>query len=134
MASWVIWTLLISITWTTDGAKAGTVFCRNGKFNCTNVCGTIKLKSDNHFFVAKVLGRIAPRHVSRHLGNPKLMNDVMKRVKIPLPPTKAEQEAIAAILTDMDAEIGALETKLAKAHELRQGMMQQLLTGRTRLI
>ena len=39
------------ITWTTDGANAGTVFYRNGKFNCTNVCGTLKihLQFDCHF-------------------------------------------------------------------------------------
>src|SRR3972149_7318645 len=43
------------VTWTTDGANAGTVFYREGKFNCTNVCGTIKLKKDNAFFVSKVL-------------------------------------------------------------------------------
>jgi type I restriction enzyme S subunit len=121
------------VTWTTDGANAGTVFCRNGKFNCTNVCGTIKLKSYNHFFVARVLARIAPRHVSRHLGNPKLMNDVMKRIKIPLAPTQAEQDAIATILSNMDAEIAELESKLAKSRQIKQGMMQELLTGRIRL-
>ena len=121
------------ITWTTDGANAGTVFYRNGRFNCTNVCGTIKLKSDNHLFVAKALGRIAPAHVSRHLGNPKLMNDVMKRVRIPLPPTKAEQEAIAEALSDADALIESLEQLLAKKRHLKQGAMQQLLTGKKRL-
>ena len=49
-------------------------------------------------------------------------------------PTFTEQKAIAAILSDMDAEIAALEAKLAKARQLKQGMMQELLTGRTRLI
>ena len=97
------------------------------------MCGTIKLKSDNHFFVAKILGKIAPRHVSRHLGNPKLMNDVMKRVKIPLPPTKAEQEAIAEALSDADALIESLEQLLAKKRQLKQGAMQELLTGKKRL-
>lgn len=121
------------ITWTTDGANAGTVFYRDGRFNCTNVCGTIKLKSDNHLFVAKVLGRLAPRHVSRHLGNPKLMNDVMKRVKIPLPPTKAEQEAIAQALSDADSLIESLEQLLAKKRQIKQGAMQELLTGKRRL-
>lgn len=121
------------ITWTTDGANAGTVFARNGRFNCTNVCGTIKLKSDNHLFVAKVLGKIAPRHVSRHLGNPKLMNDVMKRVKIPLPPSKGEQAAIAEALSDADALIESLEQLLAKKRQLKQGAMQELLTGKKRL-
>ncbi len=62
------------------------------------------------------------------------MNDVMKRVKVPLPPTRTEQTAIADILSDMDAEIAALESKLAKARQLKQGMMQELLTGRIRLV
>jgi type I restriction enzyme S subunit len=52
---------------------------------------------------------------------------------IPLP-AKAEQTAIAAILSDMDAEITSLETKLTKARQIKQGMMQELLTGRIRLI
>jgi type I restriction enzyme S subunit len=62
------------------------------------------------------------------------MNDVMKRVKIPLPPIKEEQAAIAAILSDLDAELAALETKLAKSRQIKQGMMQELLTGRIRLV
>jgi type I restriction enzyme S subunit len=55
-------------------------------------------------------------------------------IPVALPPTKAEQEAIAAILSDMDAEIAALEEKLAKARQIKQGMMQELLTGRIRLV
>lgn len=50
------------------------------------------------------------------------------------PPTNDEQSAIATILSDMDAEIAALEAKLAKASQLKQGMMQELLTGRIRLV
>ena len=49
-------------------------------------------------------------------------------------PAFEEQRAIAAILRDMDAEMGALEAKIAKARQLKQGMMQELLTGRTRLV
>jgi len=49
-------------------------------------------------------------------------------------PEISEQTAIAAILSDMDAEITALETKLEKARQIKQGMMQELLTGRIRLI
>ena len=51
-----------------------------------------------------------------------------------LPPTSAEQTAIATVLSDMDAELTALETKLTKARAIKQGMMQELLTGRVRLI
>ncbi len=53
---------------------------------------------------------------------------------IELPKHEAEQTAIAAILSDMDAEIAALEAKLVKACQLKQGMMQELLTGRIRLV
>lgn len=55
--------------------------------------------------------------------------------KIVLPvPDKDEQAAISAILSHMDAEITTLEAKLAKARQIKQGMMQELLTGRIRLI
>jgi type I restriction enzyme S subunit len=49
-------------------------------------------------------------------------------------PCFEEQEAIAAVLSDMDAEIQALEQRRNKTAELKQGMMQELLTGRTRLV
>ena len=52
---------------------------------------------------------------------------------VPIPPSKDEQSAIAEILSDMGAEIASLQTKLAKVRGLKQGMMQELLTGRTRL-
>ncbi len=48
-------------------------------------------------------------------------------------PTYDEQTAITNILSDMDAEIQALEQRLAKTRQIKQGMMQELLTGRTRL-
>lgn len=55
--------------------------------------------------------------------------------KVTLPvPSVPEQTAIANILSDLDAEITALETKLAKSRHLKQGMMQDLLTGRIRLV
>ncbi|MBI5307009.1 MAG: restriction endonuclease subunit S, partial [Planctomycetes bacterium] len=55
------------------------------------------------------------------------------KIEITLP-SHDEQVRIAAIFSDMDAEISALETRLAKYKQIKQGMMQELLTGRTRLI
>ncbi len=49
-------------------------------------------------------------------------------------PKLAEQTAIATVLSDMDAEIAALEARRDKTRVLKQGMMQELLTGRTRLV
>ncbi len=62
-----------------------------------------------------------------------LNKESLKLVEILLP-NKAEQTAIATILSDMDADIATLESKLAKARHLKQGMMQELLTGRIRLL
>jgi type I restriction enzyme S subunit len=122
------------VTWTTDGANAGTVFARSGKFNCTNVCGTIKPRFGDYRFIAAALGRVSKLHVSRHLGNPKLMNDVMKRIKIRIPPSNTEQSTIAAVLSDIDADLSALVARRDKTRALKQAMMQELLTGKTRLI
>jgi type I restriction enzyme S subunit len=57
----------------------------------------------------------------------------LKRFTIRMP-ERAEQTAIAAILSDMDAEIAALEAKLVKARQINQGMMHNLLTGKIRLV
>ncbi|MDP2834971.1 MAG: restriction endonuclease subunit S [Pseudomonadota bacterium] len=80
------------------------------------------------------LGRVSKPHVSRHLGNPKLMNDVMKRIKIQIPPSATEQTAIAAVLSDMDAELSLLTARRDKTRDLKQAMMQERLTGKTRLV
>ncbi len=57
----------------------------------------------------------------------------VRNIEVLLPPPD-EQTAIAAVLSDMDAEIAALEARRAKAAALKQGMMQELLTGKTRLV
>ena len=51
-----------------------------------------------------------------------------------VPKDAEEQKAICAVLDDMDAEIQTLESRLAKARAVKEGMMQNLLTGRVRLI
>ncbi len=59
-------------------------------------------------------------------------DDVIE-LKIPVP-YAAEQQAIATFLSDMDTEITALETRRDKTRDLKQGMMQELLTGKIRLL
>ncbi|MBV6404463.1 MAG: restriction endonuclease subunit S [Flavobacteriales bacterium] len=61
-------------------------------------------------------------------------SDQVKRFELAFAPTLVEQTAIAEVLSDMDAELAALETRRAKTALLKQGMMQELLTGRTRLV
>lgn len=59
---------------------------------------------------------------------------LVRKLPISVPPTTEEQAAIATVLSDMDAELVALEQRLAKTRAVKQGMMQELLTGRTRLV
>lgn len=59
---------------------------------------------------------------------------LVKPFKVFMPEGFEAQATIASVLNDMDAEIGALESKLEKARKLKQGMMYDLLTGKIRLI
>lgn len=62
-----------------------------------------------------------------------ICQSALAELLVRIPPTLAEQQAIATALSDMDAEIAALEAKRAKYERIKQGMMQELLTGKTRL-
>ena len=67
-------------------------------------------------------------------GVPQLTAPQISKYSISLPKTKKEQSKISEILQDMDAEIEALEKKLEKYKMIKQGMMQELLTGKTRFV
>jgi len=91
-----------AITWTTDGANAGTVRFRGEKFYCTNVCGV--LLSENGYSnkaVAEALNLEAWKHVSKG-GNPKLMNNVMGEIEITIPLIIAEHKRIGSLLYTLD--------------------------------
>jgi type I restriction enzyme S subunit len=67
-------------------------------------------------------------------GVPQLTAPQVAKYNVPLPPTKEEQSAIANVILDIDAELTGLNAKLSKARQIKQGMMQELLIGRIRLI
>ena len=62
-----------------------------------------------------------------------IRRESLEELVVRIPSTLAEQKAIAAVLSDMDAEIAALEADRAKYERIKSGMMQELLTGKTRL-
>jgi len=64
---------------------------------------------------------------------PQISLKQVRETQVPIPPLP-EQTAITSVLSDMDTEITALEARLAKTRDLKQGMMQELLTGRIRLV
>ncbi len=117
------------ITWTTDGANAGTVYYRSGKFNCTNVCGTLRAKDAekvDHRYFSLLLSTHAKNHVS-YIGNPKLMNGEMSKIRLNFPPLP-EQRLIAKILDTLDTAIRRTEDIIAKLQKVKDGLLHDLLT------
>ena len=116
------------LTWTTDGAKAGTVSCRNGKFNCTNVCGTLRPFRTNEVIIRFIKDalNLATATFVRHDINPKLMNNVMAGIRVQVPPL-SEQRVIAAFL---DRETGKIDALVAK----KERLIELLREKRTALI
>jgi type I restriction enzyme S subunit len=100
------------LTWTTDGANAGRVFARYGRFNCTNVCGLLvereHTKGYANKYMAEALNRVTPGYVS-YVGNPKLMNNVMSEVVVQIP-SLDEQKRIADFLSTFDKKIEVEKT------------------------
>ena len=86
-----------------------------------------------YFYMAEKFGAHAMQNSVKATVD-SLRLPTFQNFEIVMPPTAEEQTAIATILSDMDAELAALETKLAKARQIKQGMMQELLTGRIRLV
>lgn len=101
------------LTWTTDGAYAGTVFYRKGKFSITNVCGLIKVESSNLNlrFLYYWLTLVAKDYVYAGMGNPKLMSNQVAPIEIPLPPL-AIQSRIVEILDNFSSLTAELQAEL----------------------
>ena len=121
------------VTWTTDGANAGTVFYRKGKFNCTNVCGTMQPKNWDQIelrFIPYFLN-LGTKYSVRLDINPKLMNNMMAKIPFVIPP-KPEQTAIANYLDKKTEQIDNLITQKQKLIDLlkeeRTAVINQAVT------
>ena len=91
-----------AITWTTDGANAGTVCYRNEKFYSTNVNGVLISKVGYSCkAVAESLNRVAWKHVTK-VGNPKLMNNTMSNIILMVPIDFEELDKISKFFTYTD--------------------------------
>ncbi len=114
------------INWTTDGANAGTVFYRDGKFNCTNVCGLLKLGDEfDTYFVSLVLAEATKKYVSTNLANPKLMNNTMGSIQIRLPKLK-EQKRISIAFRKLRELLEVHNSLLTEYSKLKQYLLSQM--------
>ena len=115
-----------AITWTTDGANAGTVNYRTGKFYCTNVCGVLlNDKMVPNLMIAEALGNVSKSHVS-YVGNPKLMNNVMADIDIKIPLNLEEQRKISELFSEIDSIITLHQRKLDKLVQLKSSFLEKM--------
>ncbi len=124
------------LSWTTDGAYAGSIFYRSGKFSITNVCGLIKPSKiiDIHF-LHHWLTLQAPKHVYQGMGNPKLMSNQMSEIRVPILPIE-HQKKIASILDRFEALVNdltqGLPAEIAAVRERYEYYRNKLLTFKKR--
>ena len=115
-----------AITWTTDGANAGTVNYREGKFYSTNVNGV--LLSDEGFankVIAEILNKEAWKYVSK-VGNPKLMNNVMSEISLVIPNDFREISTLSTFFQDLDKAIAKQEEKVNQLKESKQTLLRKM--------
>lgn len=121
------------ITWSVDGG--GHFFHRSKhKFSVTNVCGFMRIDASKlaYRFLAAQLQLL---HSNMKFDyQDKAHPSIIRKAYSVFIPSLSEQTAIATVLSDMDADINALEQQRDKIRVIKQGMMQELLTGRIRLV
>jgi len=115
-----------AITWTTDGANAGTVNYRSGKFYSTNVNGVL-LSNEGYAnkAIAEALNKVAWKHVS-HVGNPKLMNNVMSEIVIYIPSSIEELIKISLILDNLDHLLTLQQQELEKLKNIKKACLEKM--------
>lgn len=112
------------VQWTTDGANAGSIFYRNGKFSVTNVCGLLKVKDEykdilNTNFLNYILGTVSKNYVNYATSNPKLMSNVVEKIKVAVPPLEVQKEIVRIL-----DKYGKLEAELEEELEARKSQYE----------
>jgi len=120
-----------------NGANVGYIHYYKGKFNAyqrTYVLSgfSASIRYIQHYLSQKLAERIEVEVKAG--GTPYITRSTITEMFINLPPTNTEQCTIATVLSEMDNEIAALEQRRTKTKDIKQAMMQELLTGRVRLV
>ncbi len=87
-----------------------------------------------YYFLTSIRGKQTIKDLAANTAQPALSLSKFRELLVPVPDSVKEQTAIATVLSDMDAEIAGLEARRDKTRALKQGVMQELLTGRIRLV
>jgi type I restriction enzyme, S subunit len=125
-----------SIAISEGGNSCGYVQFMTEPYWCGGHCYSVVPKHVDNKYLYHALKNQQPSIMGLRVGSglPNVQKTALLSFKIIYPANLSEQTAIASVLSDMDAEIDALELKLVKARWLKQGMMHNLLTGKIRLV
>ncbi|WP_428420749.1 restriction endonuclease subunit S [Methylibium sp.] len=118
------------------GNSCGHVQFMEQPYWCGGHCYSVIPNSIDNRFLYQALKAQQPAIMALRVGSglPNVQKTALTAFKVKLSISADEQTAIASVLSDMDAELTALEARRDKTRALKQGMMQELLTGRTRLV
>ena len=122
------------ITWTTDGVNAGTIFKRSGKFNCTNVCGTLKAKEKKkinlNYFKFMLISQT--RFYKRpDINGAKIMNNEMARIIVSVPPLETQKKIADYLDVEvslLDKQVSLLERKYALLGDYKDALIFETVT------
>lgn len=124
------------ITWTTDGVNAGTIFKRSGKFNCTNVCGTLKAKEKKkinlNYFKFMLISQT--RFYKRpDINGAKIMNNEMARIIVSVPPLETQQKIADYLdveVEKLDKQRELIKRKVELLKEYKEALIFEVVTGK----
>jgi len=118
-----------------QGAHCGNIQFAEGDFFASEHAIVVSAKTNVvPRWLSYVLRTLDLNKLSESSAQPGLSVSKIRPVKYPFPPKPEEQRAIADVLFDLDLAISTDETHISKIKAMKQGMMQELLTGRTRLV
>jgi type I restriction enzyme S subunit len=117
------------------GALCGNINVADGRFFASEHAIVVTASESTSIdWLALVLDDLRLNRLSEASAQPVLTVSKLAKLEIFGPTEKSEQNAIATLIADIDADLVALGDRLSKAHQIKQGMMQELLTGRVRLV
>lgn len=121
-----------SLTWTTDGEKAGTVFYRKGKYNCTNICGILQKKKKSLFktdirFLFYAIKMVAEENKRPDTNGHKIMSNEMERLCIPIT-NYNNQVKIGTILDNITKNINNTHNLIKKEIENLEDYKKSVIT------
>ncbi len=127
------------LTWTTDGVNAGTVFIREGKFNCTNICGTLIPKKNPKLsleYMAYAVQESTQHNKRIDTNGAKIMSNEMAVINIVFPPFE-EQVEIANYINkkaiSIDKIVENIKTQITTLKEFRKTLINEVVTGKVKV-